>query len=101
MEPMNATRALDTPERCEVWTPTQNGEAALAAPPRPPACRRAKCEVYKMHLGGGFGRRGADTTGCARRWHRQGQMPGTPVKLIWSAKKTCCTAATTRSRNAS
>ena len=30
MEVMNAT-ALWTPERCEVWTPTQNGEAALAA----------------------------------------------------------------------
>jgi hypothetical protein len=30
MEPMNAT-ARWTPERCEVWTPTQNGEAALAA----------------------------------------------------------------------
>ncbi len=30
MEPMNAT-AQWTPERCEVWTPTQNGEAALAA----------------------------------------------------------------------
>ncbi|TIP54718.1 molybdopterin cofactor-binding domain-containing protein, partial [Mesorhizobium sp.] len=26
MEPMNAT-ALYTPERCEVWVPTQNGEA--------------------------------------------------------------------------
>ena len=30
MEPMNAT-ALWTPDKCEVWTPTQNGEAALAA----------------------------------------------------------------------
>ena len=30
MEPMNAT-ARWTPQRCEVWTPTQNGEAALAA----------------------------------------------------------------------
>ena len=30
MEPMNAT-ALWTAGRCEVWTPTQNGEAALAA----------------------------------------------------------------------
>jgi isoquinoline 1-oxidoreductase beta subunit len=29
MEPMNAT-ARWTAERCEVWTPTQNGEAALA-----------------------------------------------------------------------
>ena len=30
MEPMNAT-ALFTKDRCEVWCPTQNGEAALAA----------------------------------------------------------------------
>ena len=30
MEPMNAT-AKYTPDRCEVWVPTQNGEAALAA----------------------------------------------------------------------
>src|SRR5262245_7052364 len=30
MEPMNAT-AKYTPERCEVWVPTQNGEAAFAA----------------------------------------------------------------------
>ena len=30
MEPMNAT-ALYTADKCEVWVPTQNGEAALAA----------------------------------------------------------------------
>ncbi|RPH78843.1 MAG: xanthine dehydrogenase family protein molybdopterin-binding subunit, partial [Candidatus Rokuibacteriota bacterium] len=30
MEPMNAT-AKYTPDRCEVWVPTQNGEAAFAA----------------------------------------------------------------------
>ncbi len=30
LEPMNAT-ALYTPEKCEVWTSTQNGEAAYAA----------------------------------------------------------------------
>ena len=29
MEPMNAT-ALYTPDKCEVWCPTQNGEAAFA-----------------------------------------------------------------------
>ena len=29
MEPMNAT-ALYTPEKCEVWCGTQNGEAAFA-----------------------------------------------------------------------
>mgnify|MGYP000290608152 CR=1 FL=1 len=30
MEPMNATVRW-TPEKCEMWGPTQNGEAALAA----------------------------------------------------------------------
>ena len=33
MEPMNAT-ARWTPDSCEVWCPTQNGEAALAAAAR-------------------------------------------------------------------
>ena len=59
MEPMNAT-AKWTPERCEVWTPTQNGEAALGRQPlKPLGLPPAQCEVYKIHLGGGFGRRGA------------------------------------------
>ncbi len=58
METMTAT-ARYTPERCEVWTPTQNGEAALAAAAEASGLPLAKCEVYKMLLGGGFGRRGA------------------------------------------
>jgi isoquinoline 1-oxidoreductase beta subunit len=65
MEPMNAT-ARYTPQRCEVWTPTQNGEAALAAASEARACRSRKCEVYKTLLGGGFGRRGA-----SQDWVRQ------------------------------
>ncbi len=58
MEPMNAT-ARWTPEKCEVWTPTQNGEAALAAASEAAGLPARQCEVYKIHLGGGFGRRGA------------------------------------------
>src|SRR6185295_3134127 len=58
MEVMNAT-ARWTPDRCEVWTPTQNGEAALAATIEASGLPIAKCEVYKTLLGGGFGRRGA------------------------------------------
>jgi isoquinoline 1-oxidoreductase beta subunit len=86
METMNAT-ARWTPERCEVWTPTQNGEAALAAASEASGLPAAKCEVYKIHLGGGFGRRGA-----VHDWVRQAvdiakQMPGTPVKLIWSREE--------------
>ena len=91
MEVMNATvrmtmTAAGAPERCEVWTPTQNGEAALAAAAEASGLPLAKCEVYKLHLGGGFGRRGATD------WIRQAvdiarQMPGTPVKLIWSREE--------------
>ena len=58
MEPMNAT-ALYTPERCQVWGPTQNGEAAFGATLAASGLPADKCEVYKLHLGGGFGRRGA------------------------------------------
>ena len=86
MEPMNAT-ARWTPERCEVWTPTQNGEAALAAAAEAAGLSPRQCEVYKIHLGGGFGRRGA-----THDWVRQAvliarEMPGTPVKLIWTREE--------------
>ncbi|MFN4308992.1 MAG: molybdopterin cofactor-binding domain-containing protein [Ferrovibrio sp.] len=86
MEPMNAT-AKWTPERCEVWTPTQNGEAALAATAEASGLPATQCEVYKIHLGGGFGRRGA-----VHDWVRQAvliakELPGTPVKLIWSREE--------------
>jgi isoquinoline 1-oxidoreductase beta subunit len=86
MEPMNAT-ARWTPERCEVWTPTQNGEAALAAASEAAGLPAEKCDVYKLLLGGGFGRRGA-----VHDWVRQvveiaKQMPGTPVKLLWTREE--------------
>lgn len=92
METMNATAkftpaAGGTPARCEVWTPTQNGEAALAATAESSGLPAAQCEVYKLHLGGGFGRRGA-----VHDWVRQAvaiakELPGTPVKLMWSREE--------------
>ncbi len=57
MEPMNCT-AKWTEERCEVWVPTQNGDASLAACAEAAGLKPEQCEVYKLHLGGGFGRRG-------------------------------------------
>ena len=85
METMNATVKW-TPERCEVWLPTQNGEAALAATAEASGLPAAQCEVYKIHLGGGFGRRGATdyvrvAVGIGK------QMPGTPIKMIWSREE--------------
>ena len=85
MEVMNAT-ARWTPERCEVWTPTQNGEAALAATVAASGLPSAQCEVYKIHLGGGFGRRGSsDWVGQAVAIAKA--LPGTPVKLIWTREE--------------
>ena len=86
MEPMNAVARV-TADRCEVWTPTQNGEAALAAASEASGLPASRCEVYKLHLGGGFGRRGA-----VHDWVRQAvaiakQVPGTPVKLLWSREE--------------
>ena len=86
MEPMNATVRY-TPESCEVWTPTQNGEAALAAAAEAAGLPVAKCDVYKMHLGGGFGRRAARQDWVTKAVLIAKQMPGTPVKLIWSREE--------------
>ena len=80
METMNAT-AKWTPGRCEVWTPTQNGEAALAACAEAAGLSPSKCDVYKIHLGGGFGRRGM-TDYVRQAVVIAKEMPGTPVKLI-------------------
>ena len=85
MEPMNAT-ALWTADKCEVWCPTQNAEAALAVTIATSGLPAAKCEVYKTQLGGGFGRRGrADFVAQAVKIAMQ--MPGVPVKLLWTREE--------------
>ena len=85
MEPMNAT-ALYTADRCEVWCPTQNGEAALAATAEASGLPVGKCDVHKLLLGGGFGRRGF-TDSVRQAVIIAKEMPGTPVKLLWSREE--------------
>lgn len=86
MEPMNAT-ALWTAEKCEVWVPTQNGEASLAAAAEAAGLPVGQCEVYKIHLGGGFGRRGNFQDYVRQSVSIARQMPGTPVKLLWTREE--------------
>ena len=86
MEPMNAT-ARYTPDRCEVWVPTQNGEAAFAATLAASQLPADKCEVYKINLGGGFGRRGAFHDYVTQAVLIAKQIPGTPVKLLWTREE--------------
>jgi isoquinoline 1-oxidoreductase beta subunit len=85
MEPMNAT-ALYTDDKCEVWTGTQNGEGAFAAVLAASGLPAAKCDVHKIMLGGGFGRRGR-TDYVTQAVLIAKQMPGTPVKLLWSREE--------------
>ena len=86
MEPMNAT-ALWTPEKCEVWCPTQNAEAALAVATQASGLPQAQCDVYKINLGGGFGRRGAFHDYVRQAVQIAKQIPGVPVKMIWSREE--------------
>src|SRR4029079_13375110 len=85
MEPMNAT-ALYTSDRCEVWCGTQNGEAAFAATLEASGLPAEKCDVHKLMLGGGFGRRGM-TDYVRQAVLIAKEMPGTPVKLQWSREE--------------
>ena len=85
MEPMNAT-ALHTGDKLDVWCGTQNGEAAFATAVQASGLPPEKCDVHKLILGGGFGRRGQSD------YVRQAvliakQMPGTPIKLLWSREE--------------
>lgn len=86
MEPMNAT-ARWSADRCEVWVPTQNGEASLAAAAEAAGLPVGQCEVYKIHLGGGFGRRGNFQDYVRQSVSIAKQMPGIPVKLLWTREE--------------
>ena len=86
MEPMNCTVRV-TAERAEAWVPTQNGEASLAALAAASGLRLDQCEVYKLDLGGGFGRRGGTQDYVHQATAIAKQFPGTPIKLIWSREE--------------
>lgn len=85
MEPMNAT-VVWTPTRCDVWCPTQNGEAALVATAQAAGLPQTACDVHRVDLGGGFGRRTThdwliDAVLIAK------QVPGVPVKTMWTREE--------------
>ena len=85
LEPMNATAKVDG-DKVEIWVPTQNGDASLAAAAEAAGVRLADVKVNKISLGGGFGRRGQqDYTRQAVLLAKQ--VPGRPVKLIWTREE--------------
>src|SRR5262249_47746782 len=87
MEPMNATVRW-TPERCEMWGPTQNGEGAFAAVQAASGLPADKIDVHNVMLGGGFGRRGSYPNDYVTQAVLLAkEMPGHPGKMIWSGEE--------------
>lgn len=85
LEPMNAT-ALWQPDRAEVWVPTQNAEAAQLTAAEAAGLAPEHVDVHRTMAGGSFGRR------LKQDFVRQAmliarEMPGVPVKLIWSREE--------------
>ena len=87
MEPM-CTTALWTADRCEVWCPTQDGEAALDAAAEAAGLPPGQCDAHKIQPGGAFGRRQRGYLGYVSQAVLVAKtMPGTPVKLLWSREE--------------
>lgn len=92
MEPMNATVKLTAGSdgkvtRAECWVPTQNGEASHAALAEAIKLPLAQCEIYKMDLGGGFGRRGGNQDYVFQATEIAKHFVGIPIKLLWSREE--------------
>jgi isoquinoline 1-oxidoreductase beta subunit len=85
MEPQNCTAHV-TPDKVEIWVPTQNGEAALAAAAGAAEIAPEKVVVHKVMLGGGFGRRGA-VQDYVKQAVLVAKAVGQPVKLLWTREE--------------
>ena len=85
LEPLNCT-AKFADNKVEIWVASQNGDASLAAAAEAGGVPLSNVKVNKLHLGGGFGRRGMqDYTVQAVQIAKQ--IPGRPIKLIWSREE--------------
>jgi isoquinoline 1-oxidoreductase subunit beta len=85
MEPMNCTAHV-TPDKVEVWAPTQSGEGALAAAAAAAEVAPEKVVVHTTMLGGGFGRRGA-VQDYVHQAVLIAKAVGQPVKLLWTREE--------------
>jgi isoquinoline 1-oxidoreductase beta subunit len=85
MEPQNATAHVRG-NAVEVWAPTQNGEAALAAAAQAAGVAQENVVIHRTMLGGGFGRRGLtqDFVSLAVRIAKEVDAP---VKVLWSREE--------------
>jgi isoquinoline 1-oxidoreductase subunit beta len=86
LEMMNCTVKLSA-DRADAWVPTQNLEASLAALSESSGVPLDKCEIHRLDLGGGFGRRGGTQDYVHQAAEIAKSFPDTPVKMIWSREE--------------
>jgi isoquinoline 1-oxidoreductase subunit beta len=84
MEPMNCTASV-TPDRCDVWVPTQNQGGVQAAAVKVTGLKPEQVFVHTTYLGGGFGRR--FETDFVEEAVSIAKAAGRPVKLIWTREE--------------
>ncbi len=87
MEPMSCTALIDSSgENLSIWTGTQSPLGVRNALADEFDLDADKVTVENLYLGGGFGRR-ANPDYAIQATKLAMQMPGTPVKLIWSREQ--------------
>jgi isoquinoline 1-oxidoreductase beta subunit len=86
MEPINATVSV-TPERIDVWSPTQDQSIALQLAADQAGVNNEKVFVHTVFLGGGFGGNGAGGTAVTRQATELSKRLRRPVKVIWSREE--------------
>ena len=86
MEPINATVSV-TPERVDVWSPTQDQSDALEFAADQAGMDPAKVFVHTVFLGGAFGGNGGGATAVTRQATEISKRLKRPVKVIWSREE--------------
>jgi isoquinoline 1-oxidoreductase beta subunit len=86
MEPINATVSV-TPERVDVWSPTQDQSVALQLAADQAGRDPKDVYVHTVFLGGGFGGNGGGATAVTRQATELSKQLKRPVKVIWSREE--------------
>jgi isoquinoline 1-oxidoreductase beta subunit len=82
MEPGNCTAKFEN-GKLELWAPSQTPGRGQQMAAQALGLTPADVKVHQMRTGGGFGRRLANDYLVEASWIAK-QMPGVPVKLLWS-----------------
>lgn len=86
MEPINATVSV-TPERVDVWSPTQNQATALQLAADQLGRDTRDVHVHTTFIGGAFGGNGGGATAVTRQAAEISRRIGRPVQVIWSREE--------------